>query len=159
MKRFKAVLMLIAIVALILAGCEGPEPTVSPIATPQLTVVIMGQAPAQEEPLSAEIVAAVVAAVISILLEVVPGLAAVWGKVDPTYKRLTWLIGCLLVPMVVLGAGCIGLALGVVAPACDKQGIIMALKIAFVAYFAGQATFAVLGRAIRRRKRDRSFRR
>jgi len=149
----KAVLVMIVVLMLVLVGCEGPEPTVSPIAAPG-RVVAATQAQSQE-PLSGELVAAFVAAAISVLLEVVPGLAARWDKVDPTYKRLAWLVGCLLVPIAVLGAGCLGLDLGAVPPACDKQGVVEAIKVGFAAYFAGQATFAVVGQVVRRmRSRD-----
>lgn len=154
MKRYvgvKAVLVMVAIVALVLVGCEGPEPTVSPIAAPGGQVAA-AQARAQE-PLSAELVAAFVAAAISVVLEVVPGLAAAWDKVSPEYKRLAWLVGCLMVPMAVLGAGCLGLDLGAVPPACDRQGVVEALKVGFAAYFAGQATFAVVGQAVRKFRR------
>jgi len=144
---------------MVLAGCEDPTPTptVSPIATPeaQAVVVTARQVPQAQESLTAEVVAGIVAALISILLEVVPGLAAKWEKVDPTYKRLAWLGGCLAVPMVVLGAGCLGLDLGVIAPACDKQGAIEALKIGFAAYFAGQVAYTVVGQAVRKARKTR----
>ena len=156
-KKF-SVLMVVGLVVL-LAGCvEEPTPTVSPIATPEapglqvVPVRAAAAAPAQDS-LTAEVVAAVVTAVISILLEVVPGLAKEWDKIDSTYKRLAWLVGCLVVPLAVLGAGCLGLDLGVVAPACDKQGAVEALRVGFAAYFTGQATFAVIGHAIREKRK------
>jgi len=118
-----------------------------------LTVVVPVWAAAQQESLTAEVVAAVVTAVISILLEVVPGLADKWGNIDSTYKRLAWLIGCLVVPLAILGAGCLGLDLGVVSPACDKQGAVEAFRVGFAAYFTGQVTFAVVGQAIRKQRK------
>jgi len=146
----------VVLAVVLVAGCvEEPTPTVSPIATPEAPAlqVIPVRAAAQQESLTGEVVAAVVTAVISILLEVVPGLAKEWGKIDSTYKRLAWLVGCLAVPMAVLGAGCLGLDLGVVAPACDKQGAVEAARIGFAAYFTGQVTFAVVGQAIRKRRK------
>jgi len=154
MKAFKFVklgLVLVSLIVLVLMGCEGPEPTVSPLAVPGGggPAVVAG-VQAEGVDLSAEVVAAVVAAAISVLLEVVPGLAKMWDGVAPEYKRLAWLVGCLAVPLVILGAGCVALDLGVVAPTCDKQGAVEALKVGFAAYFAGQATFAVVGQAVRR---------
>ena len=146
----------VVLAVVLVAGCvEEPTPTVSPIATPEAPAlqVIPVRAAAQQESLTGEVVAAVVTAVISILLEVVPGLAKEWGKIDSTYKRLAWLVGCLAVPMAVLGAGCLGLDLGVVAPACDKQGAVEAARIGFAAYFTGQVTFAVVGQAIREKRK------
>jgi len=151
-----AVLTVVVLAVVLLAGCvEEPTPTVSPIATPDVPVlqVVPVRAAAQQESLTAEVVAAVVTAVISILLEVVPGLAKEWDKIDSTYKRLAWLVGCLVVPLAVLGAGCLGLDLGVVAPACDEQGAVEALRVGFAAYFTGQATFAVIGHAIRKKRK------
>ena len=156
MKAKVAVLTVVVLAVVLLAGCvEEPTPTVSPIATPDVPVlqVVPVRAAAQQESLTAEVVAAVVTAVISILLEVVPGLAKEWDKIDSTYKRLAWLVGCLVVPLAVLGAGCLGLDLGVVAPACDEQGAVEALRVGFAAYFTGQATFAVIGHAIRKKRK------
>ena len=160
MKVVKAVLTMVVLVILLAACIDDPTvtptvsplPTVSPIAMPEAPRLQMAQAPAQKS-LTAEVIAGVVAAVISILLEVVPGLADKWGKIDSTYKRLAWLGGCLVIPLVVLSAGCLGLDLGVIAPACDEQGVIEALRVGFAAYFTGQATFAIAGRAIRKQLR------
>jgi len=91
----------------------------------------------------AEWIAAGVAVVVSLLLEVVPGLAEWWEEVAPTWKRLGWLVGCLVLPLVVLGLGCAGLDLGVSAPACNADGVLIALRLGFAAYFAGQATYGV----------------
>jgi len=139
----------VGLIVLVLAGCEEPTPTVSPIATPGAPAVLVTarQVPQAQESLTAEVVAGIVAALISILLEVIPGLAAKWEKVDTTYKRLAWLIGCLAVPMAVLGAGCLGLDLGVIAPACDKQGAIEAVKIGC------QVTYTVVGQAVRKARK------
>jgi len=163
MKRLVNVLSIgIVVVAalLLLVGCEDdPTPTPSPLATPEaegaVQVIQVRRQAAEPEPLTAEVIAAVLAGLISVLLEVVPGLAAKWEKIDSTYKRLAWLIGCLVIPLAVLGAGCLGLDLGVIAPACDQQGAIEALKIGFAAYFAGQATYTVVGQAIRKKLRKR----
>ena len=154
-KSFRVLMFVVTVATLVLVGCvEEPTPTVSPIATPGAGLqVVPVRAAAQQDSLTAEVVAAVVTAVISILLEVVPGLAKEWDKIDSTYKRLAWLVGCLVVPLAVLGAGCLGLDLGVVAPACDKQGAVEALRVGFAAYFTGQATFAVIGHAIREKRK------
>ena len=157
MKAVKKVsVLMVVVLVILLVGCVvEPTPTVSPIATPGAPAlqVIPVRAVAQQESLTAEVVAAVVTAMISILLEVVPGLAKEWDKIDSTYKRLAWLIGCLVVPLAILGAGCLGLDLGVVAPACDKQGAVEAARIGFAAYFTGQVTFAVVGQAIRKQRK------
>jgi hypothetical protein len=155
MKAKVAVLAVVVLAVVLLVGCvEEPTPTVSPIATPGTGLqVVPVRAVADQGPLTAEVVAAVVTAVISILLEVVPGLAKEWEKIDSTYKRLAWLVGCLVVPLAILGAGCLGLDLGVIAPACDKQGAVEALRVGFAAYFTGQVTFAVVGQAIRKQRK------
>jgi len=158
-KSFRGLMVIVTIVMLGLvglAGCvEEPTPTVSPIVTPRPPApdAIPVRAMAQQDSLTAEVVAAVVTAMISILLEVVPGLAKEWDKIDSTYKRLAWLVGCLVVPLAILGAGCLGLDLGVVAPACDKQGAVEALRVGFAAYFTGQVAFAVVGQAIRKQRK------
>ena len=95
---------------------------------------------------------ATVAAVVSLLLEVVPGLAKWWAGLDDTQRRLGWLIGCLAIPLVLVGAGCVGVDLGVVAPACDWQGVVEALKLGFAAYFAGQAMYALVGKKVQKLK-------
>ncbi|HUW08360.1 MAG TPA: hypothetical protein VM537_01465 [Anaerolineae bacterium] len=155
MKAKAVVLTGVVLAVVLLVGCVvEPTPTVSPIATPGAELqVVPVRAAAQQDSLTAEVVAAVVTAVISILLEVVPGLAKEWDKIDSTYKRLAWLIGCLVVPLAILGAGCLGLDLGVTAPACDKQGAVEALRVGFAAYFTGQVTFAVVGQAIRKQRK------
>jgi len=155
MKVGKAVLTLM-VLAVLLAGCiedptvtptVSPLPTVSPVAVPAAPCPDVSaaavQAPSQDS-LTAELIAAIVAAVISVFLEVVPGLAAKWDKIDSTYKQLIWLGGCLAVPLLVLGAGCLGLDLGVIAPACDKHGAVKAFRIGFAAYFTGQMAFAAV---------------
>ncbi|HUX76117.1 MAG TPA: hypothetical protein VMY40_05690 [Anaerolineae bacterium] len=155
MKAKVSAVLTVVVLVILLVGCvEEPTPTVSPIATPGVRLqVVPVWAAAQQESLTAEVVAAVVTAVISILLEVVPGLADKWGNIDSTYKRLAWLIGCLVVPLAILGAGCLGLDLGVVSPACDKQGAVEAFRVGFAAYFTGQVTFAVVGQAIRKQRK------
>jgi len=155
MKAKVSAVLTVVVLVILLVGCvEEPTPTVSPIATPEAGPQgVPVRAVAEQDPLTAEVVAAVMTAIISILLEVIPGLAEEWGKIDSTYKRLAWLVGCLVVPLAILGAGCLGLDLGVVAPACDKQGAVEAFRVGFAAYFTGQATFAVVGHAIRAKRK------
>lgn len=97
-----------------------------------------------------ELIWAAAAMVISLLLEVVPGLAKWWAGLDETWRRLGWLVGCLVVPLVLVGAGCLGIDLGVVAPVCSWQGAVKALKLGFTAYFAGQGTYALVGKKIKK---------
>lgn len=146
-----AAVVLIALV-LVLVGCEGPEPTVSPLAAPGGPMVAAQAQQAQQEgdpELTAEIIAAVLAGIMSLALEVVPGLAERWQTVSATWKRLIFLVGCLVIPLALVGLGCLGLSLGVKAPACGKDGVVMAIRLGFVAYFASQATYAVIGKVER----------
>lgn len=101
--------------------------------------------------MSGEWIAGIVAAVVSLLLEVVPGLSEWWDGLESTWRRLGWLGGSLAVPLVVLGAGCAGLDLGVAAPACDGAGVVEALRLGFTAYFTAQATYAIVSRPLGQR--------
>lgn len=135
--------VIVAVVAVLLAGCEG-EP-VDGVAYQE------GDGNGAEE-MTAEYVVAAVAVVVSLLLEVVPGLAEKWNTLDETYKRLAWLGGCLAIPLAIMGAGCAGLDLGVIAPSCDTQGVVAALKVGFAAYFASQVTYSVVSKSVRKAK-------
>jgi len=147
-----AAVVLIALV-LVLVGCEGPEPTVSPLAAPGGGPVVAAQVQQEEDPeLSAEIIAAVMAGIISLALEVVPGLAQKWQTVGDTWKRLVFLVGCLLIPLALVGLGCAGITLGVKPPACGKDGVVMAIRLGFVAYFASQVTYTVISKAVRAKR-------
>jgi len=146
-----AAVVLIALV-LVLVGCKGPEPTVSPLAVPGGPVVA-AQAQQEEDPeLSAEIITAVMAGIISLALEVVPGLAQKWQTFGDTWKRLVFLVGCLLIPLALVGLGCAGITLGVKPPACGKDGVVMAIRLGFVAYFASQVTYTVISKAVRAKR-------
>ncbi len=101
--------------------------------------------------MSGEWIAGMVAVIVSLLLEVVPGLNSWWNELEPTWRRLMWLGGSLAVPLVVLGAGCAGISLGVTAPACDGPGVVEAVKFGFSAYFAGQATYAIVSKPLGQR--------
>lgn len=135
--------VLVLVVAVLLAGCEG-EPA-DGVAYQE------GDGNGAEE-MTAEYIAAAVAVVVSLLLEVVPGLAEKWNTLDETYKRLAWLAGCLLIPLAIVGAGCAGLDLGVVSPGCDVNGAVEALTVGFAAYFASQVTYSVASKRVRRAK-------
>ena len=101
--------------------------------------------------MSGEWIAGMVAVVVSLLLEVVPGLSDWWDGLEATWRRLIWLGGSLAVPLVVLGAGCAGIDLGVTAPACDGPGVVKALEMGFAAYFAAQATYAIVSKPLGQR--------
>jgi len=147
----KGVLTVVVLLAiLVLIGCEGPEPTVSPLAAPGGPMVA-AQAQQEGDPeLTAGIIAAVMAGIISLALEVVPGLAEKWQTVGDTWKRLVFLVGCLLIPLALVGLGCAGISLGARAPGCDKAGVVMAIRLGFVAYVASQLTYVVVGKPVRR---------
>ena len=155
----KGVLTVVVLLAiLVLVGCEGPEPTVSPLTPPAPPHAggIEGaavQAQQEEDPeLTAEIIAAVLAGIISLALEVVPGLAEKWQTVGDTWKRLVFLVGCLLIPLALVGLGCAGITLGVKPPVCGKDGVVMAIRLGFVAYFASQVTYTVVSKAVRAKR-------
>ena len=154
MLRKKGVVMVAVLIALVLVlvGCVGPEPTVSPLAAPGDGPVVAAQAQEEDPELSAEIIAAVMAGIISLMLEVVPGLAEKWQTVGDTWKRLVFLVGCLLIPLALVGLGCAGITLGVKPPVCGKDGVVMAIRLGFVAYFASQAVYTVIGKAARAKR-------
>lgn len=152
--RKKGVVMVAVLIALVLVlvGCEGPEPTISPLAAPGGPVVA-AQAQQEGDPeLTSEIIAAVLAGIMSLALEVVPGLAERWQTVSGTWKRLVFLVGCLVIPLALVGLGCVGITVGVKPPACGKDGVVMAIRLGFVAYFASQAVYAVVGKAARAKR-------
>ena len=152
MLRKKGVLTVVVLLAiLVVVGCKGPEPTVSPLAAPGGPVVA-AQAQEEDPELTAEIIAAVMAGIISLMLEVVPGLAEKWQTVGDTWKRLVFLVGCLLIPLALVGLGCAGITLGVKPPVCGKDGVVMAIRLGFVAYFASQAVYTVIGKAARAKR-------
>jgi len=136
--------VLVMVVALLLAGCKSVGPA-DGVAYQE------GDGNGAEE-LTAEYVAAAVAVVVSLLLEVVPGLAEQWNSLDETTKRLAWLAGCLVIPLAIVGAGCAGLDLGVIAPGCDAEGVVEALKVGFAGYFAGQVAYMVVSKRVRKAK-------
>lgn len=142
------VLVALVVMVLLVAGCKSyaPEDPVVALSTDG-GVGFAGEKEAGE--MTAEWVAGAVAVVVSLLLEVVPGLAEQWNGLDGTYKRLAWLAGCLLIPLAIVGVGCAGLDLGVIAPACDADGFVEALTLGFTAYFAGQLAYAVAGKKVR----------
>ncbi|HUW45514.1 MAG TPA: hypothetical protein VMW50_06930 [Dehalococcoidia bacterium] len=166
----KGVLTVVVLLAiLVLVGCEGPEPTVSPLTPPapphavgiEGGPVVAAQAQQEGDPeLTAGIIAAVMAGIISLLLEVVPGLAKKWETVEDTWKRLVFLVGCLVIPLALVGLGCLGLSLGVKPPVCGKDGVVMAIRLGFLAYYISQGTYAMISKALRmRRKRVEAQRR
>ena len=179
MEELLVVLVLVALVlAVVLVGCEVGTPTLSPVVTPTMVVSVVGtpvsvdimpveggeefwdlvqQREEEGVMMTGEWISAGVGVLISLLLEVVPGLAGWWEGLDGTWKRLGWLGLCLVLPLAVLGAGCAGLDLGVAGPACDVNGAVEALKLGFVAYFAAQGTYATVGRVVRGKRSQRMF--
>ena len=170
-------LLVVVLVALVLlVGCEVVTPTatvspvatatvVSPVGTPVVIMPVEGgeefwdlvQQREEKDTMTAEWIAAGVGVLVSLLLEVVPGLAGWWEGLDGTWKRLGWLVLSLVLPLAVVGAGCAGLELGVDGPACDVNGAVEALKLGFVAYFAAQGTYATVGRVVRGKRQQRMF--
>ena len=137
---------------------------VSPVGTPVVIMPVEGgeefwdlvQQREEKDTMTAEWIAAGVGVLVSLLLEVVPGLAGWWEGLG-TWKRLGWLLLCVVLPLVVMGAACLGLDLGVGAPACEANGVVEALKLGFTAYFAAQGTYATVGRVVRGKRQQRMF--
>lgn len=130
-----AVVLALAVVVLLLGltGCSAPV-----------------EATAAGEGITGEWVAAIVGVILSLALEVVPGLAERWQGLDSTWQRLAWLGGCVGVPLVVLGLGCVGVEVGVEGFVCGAAGVVAALRVGFAAYFAGQMTYLAVGRGRRK---------
>ena len=94
--------------------------------------------------LTVSLVSGLVGAIISLLLQVVPGLNTWWAAQTDTVKRLGWLIGCLLIPVLMMVLVCVAnVDLGVVMPGCDKDGWVQVILIGGSAYLGGQGTYAV----------------
>ena len=99
--------------------------------------------------LTVSFVSGLVGAILSVLLEIVPGLNGWWAAQSDTTKRLGWLIGCLGIPLVMLGLVCLaGVDLGVVMPECGKDGVVQVILIGGSAYLGGQGSYAVVGKRI-----------
>jgi hypothetical protein len=102
-----------------------------------------GSPAAEQQPLTGEIVAAVLGAVLSIVLQVVPGLDVLWN--DWKYKRATWLGGCLLIPLIIVGLVYAGAPLGIQLPGpFIWDGLITAIRAGLAAYFMSQVTYATV---------------
>jgi len=180
MSGLEKLMVVVALVAslvmgvVVAGGCEVVRPTLSPVATATVVspvgtpVVIMPveggeefwdlvQQREEKDTMTAEWIAAGVGVLVSLLLEVVPGLAGWWEGLVGTWKRLGWLVLCVVLPLVVMGAACLGLDLGVGAPACEANGVVEALKLGFTAYFAAQGTYATVGRVVRGKRQQRMF--
>lgn len=91
-------------------------------------------------------VAAILGILVSLALESVPGLREWWAPWPG--KRLAWLAGCLLVPLVWVGLAYLGAPVGF-APIGPFiwDGLYVVLSAAFAAYYAGQGTFAAQANA------------
>lgn len=87
-------------------------------------------------------VSGVVATLISLALDLVPGLSEKWAGFSDETKRWGWLVGCLVVPLAVVGLCCLGPCyLGV---ACTADGVASALAIGAAAYIPSQGSHAAV---------------
>jgi drug/metabolite transporter (DMT)-like permease len=89
-------------------------------------------------------IAGLVAAFLSLVLEVVPGVADLWEKVDKKYKSLVVLVVSLLVPPAIVGLSCLGVDVGfgsVCPDPANPQLWVDAVLLGLAAFFASQVTF------------------
>ena len=94
--------------------------------------------------LSVSLVSGLVGAIISHGLSTIPKLKDWWERQPDTVKRLGWLIGCFVVPLVLMALVCFAdINLGVVMPSCDKDGWVQVVLIGGSTYFGGQGIYAV----------------
>jgi len=93
--------------------------------------------------MTSKLVSITVGAILSIALEIVPGLSSLWE--NWAYKRAAWLVGCLVVPLAMMGLCYAGAPVGF---ECSGpfiwDGLWAALSAAFAAYFAGQMTYSLV---------------
>jgi len=93
--------------------------------------------------LTVSLVSGLVGVVTSILLQTVPKLKDWWKGQPDAVKRLGWLIGCLVIPLVMMALVCVAdIDLGVVMPSCDKNGWVQVILIGGSAYLGGQGSYA-----------------
>lgn len=95
------------------------------------------------------VIATVVASFISLALEVVPGLADLWDKVEGKAKAAVVLLLCLAVPFLASGGACFGIdaGLGASCPA-SPQDVFDALLLGFAAFSASQLVHANAGESL-----------
>lgn len=87
-------------------------------------------------------VSGIVATVLSLALDLVPGLSEKWALLPDETKRWGWLLGCMLVPLVVVGLCCTGACyFGVL---CTAEGLASALAIGAAAYIPSQGSHAAV---------------
>lgn len=95
-------------------------------------------------------VAAAVGAVVSLLLEVVPGLAEAWDQLNSKAKRGAVLLLSLGLPLIAVAAKCFGLDVGL-GGACPSsiQDVYDALFVGFAAFGGSQWSFVLAGQDLR----------
>lgn len=87
-----------------------------------------------------ELVATVIGIVVSVMLEVIPGLKDKWSTWQ--WKRLTLLVGFVLLPVAVWALGCFaGINFVEQNFPCDVQGGLMAAGLGFLAFVGNQGAF------------------
>ncbi len=97
--------------------------------------------------MTAEVIATIVGMLVSVLLEVVPGLKDKWSTWK--WKRLTLLIGFILVPVVVWALGCYANITFVQNGfTCDVQGGLTAVGLGFLAFVGNQGAFGLATREL-----------
>lgn len=95
------------------------------------------------------LVAGAVAACLSLVLEVVPGLADLWEKANSKVKALVVFGACLGLPLIALAASCVGLDIGfgAVCPT-GVQDVYDALIVGAAAFASSQVVHANAGRLL-----------
>jgi hypothetical protein len=83
-------------------------------------------------------VSGVVALVFSLAFDLVPGLKEKWDSCSEEMKKWGWLLGCLLVPLAVVGLCCLGTCFFAVA--CTADSLATALSIGAAAYVPSQVS-------------------
>lgn len=94
-------------------------------------------------------VTGVVSVLLSLALDLIPGLSDKWEKLSPEAQKWVWLLGCMVVPLAVVGLSCVGVQFFAVT--CTADALASALAIGAAAYVPSQVShFAVEAIASRR---------
>lgn len=97
--------------------------------------------------MTAEVIATIVGMLVSVLLEVIPGLKDKWSTWE--WKRLTLLVGFVLVPVVAWALGCFANITFVQNSfSCDVQGALTAAGLGFLAFVGNQGAFGFATREL-----------